>query len=102
MIKIAISFSNLSEFEYIKEGNKMPNVKEKLIELVGEKRLNDFISRSQFSDGLHVISTLILNAKRHINGNWGSFGMQYSDMVCVTYHNNSSPNLLEFYIIRND
>jgi len=113
-IKISFSFSKLHEFEYIEKGSQMPNVQAKLYELIGKEVLDSFLTEyiechvnKYIGDGeitdiakFHAISTLILNAKKHIIGMNDSFGMEYFGMVCVTYHNNSNPNILEFFIVK--
>ena len=105
-VSISIPFNKLHEFEYIKEGNKLPNLIEKLSEIVGVDRLDVFLNtyhENEVKDDImryHAIGTLILNAKLRIGSIYDSFGMEYSGMVCVTYHNNSSPNLLEFFIVK--
>ena len=103
MNKISIRFSDLPDFEHISIGNKMPNLESQFIKLVGEDNLRKFLSNrtdSDYEEGLHILGTLILNAKRHIDGNWGSFGMHYCGVVCATYENCQSPCLLEFYNIK--
>ena len=105
-VSISISLNKLHEFEYIKEGNKLPNLIEKLSEIVGVERVENFLNtyhENEVKDDImryHAIGTLILNAKLRIENTYDSFGMEYSGMVCVTYHNNNSPNLLEFFIVK--
>jgi hypothetical protein len=107
MKQVIISFAKLGELEYIKDGNRLPNLKEFVINNTNAQSLellknNFFDKKGKVDESIfwHVIGTLLLNAKNSINGIHGNFGMQYSDMVAVTYVNHSSPCLLEFFVIR--
>ena len=106
MKQLIISFEKLSELEYIKEGNKLPNLEEfvkKNSHAPNLETLKDNFYNKKGKvderDFWHVIGTLLLNAKNHISSNYGNFGMQYSGMVVTTYVNHSNPCLLEFFII---
>lgn len=110
MKQLCISFADLYKLEFIKEGNKLINLKEFVkansqatnLEILKknylDKRIvdNPNVNEDSF---WHAIGTLLLNAKLHINGNYDNFGMQYSGMVVVTYVNHSHPCLLEFFVV---
>lgn len=109
--KIGISYSDLRLFNVEKETRNITNLVEVLNKLVGVDKLNSFISfytnievneLSNASDVVkyHAIGTLILNAIYRVSSNWSSFGMEHYNMVCVTYHNSSAPNILYFYVIK--
>jgi hypothetical protein len=107
MKQLTISFAKLDGLEYIKEGNRLPNLEEFVKKSSHAPNLealkNNFFDKTGKVDEAnfwHVIGTLLLNAKNNISGNYGNFGMEYSGMVVTTYVNHSNPCLLEFFIIR--
>jgi len=102
----SIYFYELEKLEYIKEGNRLPNYKTFIKDVMSEMGVNrlyelwkqergEKAKRSIFD---HELGTLLLNAKFYSENQM--FGMAYGNLAVVTYVNNSSPNLLEFSVIK--
>jgi hypothetical protein len=98
MKTMSISYSYLDNL--INEGNHITN----LTEFVQTYAINFLPYKAKCNDNgisdesfWHRVGTLLLNAKL---SNSQVFGMEYNDMVIVTYQNNSIPNLLKFYLIK--
>ncbi len=107
---ISFPIYKLDELEHIEQGNLMPNFDWFIDNVLRKEPVKDLyelwnytyscISETngrEYSLFLHELGTVLLNAKR-LSGSY-TIGFSYGALAITTYENNTSPNILEIYVV---